>query len=126
MARHRHVAVWVDHAEARVFHLTEDSFTETTVHALEPTTHLRSKHGAGRHAEDRGPFYGEVAHALADADEILVVGPGTAKLELVKYVHKHAHQLVSKIVGLETVDHPTDRQLVAHARKVFLAADRMR
>lgn len=126
MARHRHVAVWVDHAEARVYHLTEDSFSETAVHALEPTTHLRSKHGAGRRAEDRGPFYKEVVHALADAEEILIVGPGSAKLELVKYVHAHAHELEARIIGLETVDHPTDRQLVAYARKVFLAADRMR
>jgi hypothetical protein len=31
-----------------------------------------------------------------------------------------------KIVGTETVDHPTDNQLVAHARKYFRTADRMR
>jgi hypothetical protein len=27
--------------------------------------------------------------------------------------------LEAKIVGVETVDHPTDRQLVAHARHYF-------
>jgi hypothetical protein len=34
--------------------------------------------------------------------------------------------LEPKIVGVETVDHPTDGQLVAHARRYFHAADRMR
>jgi hypothetical protein len=29
------------------------------------------------------------------------------------------------IVGVETVDHPSDAQLVAYARKYFIAADRM-
>ena len=29
------------------------------------------------------------------------------------------------IVGVETVDHPSDPQLVAHAKNYFMAADRM-
>jgi len=34
--------------------------------------------------------------------------------------------LVPKIIGVETADHPTDNQVVAHARSYFRAADRMR
>ena len=34
--------------------------------------------------------------------------------------------LKKKVVGVETIDHPSDGQLVAHARKYFSAADRMR
>ena len=30
-----------------------------------------------------------------------------------------------KVVGVETVDHPSDGQLVAYARKYFVAKDRM-
>jgi hypothetical protein len=30
------------------------------------------------------------------------------------------------IIGVETVDHPTDAQLVAYARQYFKGADRMR
>jgi hypothetical protein len=44
----------------------------------------------------------------------------------VKYVHQHAHALEPKIVGVETVDHPTDGQIVAYAKTYFLAADRLR
>jgi hypothetical protein len=34
--------------------------------------------------------------------------------------------MVAKIVGVETVDHPTDRQIIAYASKYFAKSDRMR
>jgi hypothetical protein len=78
------------------------------------------------HPADAQHYYRDVARALEDAAEILVVGPSTAKLEFIKYVHKHDHALEGRVVGVETVDHPTDGQLVAYARRYFRAADRMR
>jgi hypothetical protein len=32
---------------------------------------------------------------------------------------------VSKIVGVETADHPTGGEIVTHARRYFKASDRM-
>jgi hypothetical protein len=32
----------------------------------------------------------------------------------------------ARVVGVETVDHPSDGQLLAHARQYFQAADQMR
>lgn len=43
----------------------------------------------------------------------------------VKHIHSHEPALVRKVVGVETVDHPSDGQLVAYARKYFLAKDQM-
>lgn len=37
----------------------------------------------------------------------------------------HDVALVSKVVGVETVDHPSEGQLVAYAHKYFHARDRM-
>jgi hypothetical protein len=45
--------------------------------------------------------------------------------ELVKHIHHHDPKLMSVIVGVETVDHPSDGQLVAFARKYFSAKDRL-
>ncbi len=59
------------------------------------------------------------------AHEVLVVGPAQAKHELVKYLQHHMPQLAKKVIGVETVDHPTDGQLLEHARRFFRAADRM-
>ena len=68
-----------------------------------------------------------MAQAKPDVrEEILVVGPSTAKLGLIRYLHKHAHELEPRVVGVESVDHPTDGQLVAYARKYFRKVDRMR
>jgi hypothetical protein len=55
----------------------------------------------------------------------VVVGPAQAKLQLVKHIHAHEVALVPKLIGVETVDHPSDAQLVAYARKYFRAKDRM-
>jgi hypothetical protein len=62
--------------------------------------------------------------ALADANEILIVGPSTAKLHFLNHVHQHDHALLPKIVGLETVDHPSDGQLVAYAKEYFKTGHR--
>ncbi|MBM3489009.1 MAG: hypothetical protein FJX68_00945 [Alphaproteobacteria bacterium] len=55
-----------------------------------------------------------------------MVGPGTAKLALMRHLHGHAPAVERKVVAVETVDHPSDGQVVAYARKYFDAADRMR
>jgi len=123
----RHAAVWIDHKEARIFDVSDASFDVAQVNA--PKSHVhRHPHPTAEHEHpaDAQKFYHEVAHALANAEEILVLGPSTAKLELIKHVHKHDATLAPKIVGVETVDHPTDGQIAAYARKYFHAADRMK
>ncbi len=113
-----HAAVWIDHKQAKVFHVEEKRFDESLIHA--PNHQVHRDTSAAEH------YYHQVSQALAKAGEILVLGPGSAKLELVKHVHRHDHALVDKIVGVETVDHPTDKQIVAYVRKYFHDEDRMR
>jgi hypothetical protein len=50
-------------------------------------------------------------------------GPSTAKLQFERYLHEHDRALEVKIVGLETVDHPTDAQLVAYVKEYFDVPD---
>ena len=66
-----------------------------------------------------------IVKLLGGAQEILLVGPGSAKLELVKHIHEHDPKLMKLIAGVETVDHPSDAQLVAYARHYLGAADKM-
>lgn len=118
-----HAAVWLDHEQARIFHIGSDDFDESIVHA--PTHKVTS----GR--TDKGPlpelkaYFDRVVSAVGDAQEVLVLGPGTAKLDFIRHVHAHDARLAPRIVGVETVDHPTDGQLVAYIRKYFRAKDRM-
>ena len=123
----RHVAVWIDQQQARIYDIDAKSIDATKVEAPGRHVHrhptVTAEHA---HPHDAQHFYRDVVRALQDAEEILIVGPAKAKLELIKYVHKHHPALEPKIVGVETVDHPSDGQLVAHARRYFHAADRMR
>jgi hypothetical protein len=66
-----------------------------------------------------------VVEAIADAGAVLIPGPADTKTALMKYIRDHKPGMVHIIKGVETVDHPTDRQLVAHARAYFKADDRM-
>ena len=54
-----------------------------------------------------------------------ITGPSNAKTELMAHIEKHEPKLLKIILGVETVDHPTDNQLVAYARKYFKSADQM-
>lgn len=122
---HFHAVVWLDHAEARVFQFSREDVEKQAVHGHKHHLHHKSGAlGSGRDAADTA-FFAEIGQALADSGEILVVGPGAAKLEFIRYVHKSLPQLESKILGVETVDHPSDGQLLAYARKYFHAKDRM-
>lgn len=124
---HYHALVWIDHVEAHVMHISPDDVEKSVVHPKSPHHKLHSKVGTlghGRAPEDHD-YYHRVALALDGASEILIVGPAQAKLQLVKHIHAHDAALVSKVVGVETVDHPSDGQLVAYARKYFLAKDQM-
>lgn len=117
-----HAAVWIDHVEAKIFHVEPEGFDVTKVKA--PQHHFaRKAHEQGRHAGSED-FFHQVATALKDAEQILVVGPSSGKLDFIRHVHKHDHALTPKIVGVETLDHPTDNQLVAYVRHYFHAKDR--
>lgn len=126
--QHYHAVVWLDHREARVLFFDKETFEEVDLKEKGHKMHLHHKKGSvtGKRTPEDQHFFQEIVDALKPAQEWLVVGPGSAKLELVKHIHKHASQLSDHVVGVETVDHPTDRQLVAHARAYFKAADEMR
>ncbi len=125
----RHAAVWLDHEEAKIFHIDPEHVERAELHVAH---HLHRPHRTGGHAEIRRsvtedhPFFDEIAAHLVGAEEILVVGPAGAKLEFVAFVKEHHKDVARKIVGVEPSDHPTDGQLVAHVRRYFVAADRMR
>jgi len=123
-----HAVVWIDHVQAHVIHFSPDEVEQFVVRPHHP--HHKVHSSAGTLGDGRAPvdkdYFHRVAQALLCAEEILVVGPSQAKLHLLKHIHVYEAALVPKLIGLETVDHPTDAQLVAYARKYFRAKDRMR
>jgi stalled ribosome rescue protein Dom34 len=119
-----HAAVWIDRKEAKIFHIEPDGFEASHIKA--PHHHVTRKAEEQGHHAGNERFFHDVAEALEGAEEILVVGPSSAKLDFLRHVIKHDHALQAKILGVETLDHPTDGQLVAYVRHYFHAKDRLR
>ena len=124
---HYHAVVWIDHREARVFHFSPTEIDKLALRPDHPTKHIHHKAGSigSGHATADHEFLHAVAQSVADAGAILLTGPGKAKNELVAHIEQHDPKLKKLIAGIETVDHPSDGELVAHARKYFKAEDRM-
>jgi hypothetical protein len=115
------------HHEARVIHFNESDVKREHIHPQHPTRHIHHKAnsvGSGHSAEDQS-FFHAVIQALGTAGAVLITGPANAKHELVKHIERHAASMREHLAGVETLDHPTDGELVAHARQFFRAADRM-
>jgi len=123
-----HAVIWLDHEHAKVFHLDRESFDETVLkmpkHQIASRMKGRDSHHRGE-SHDQKEYFEAIVKAVDGSQEILVMGPGTAKLELVKHVHKNEPKVEGHIVGVESADHPTDGQILAHARRYFRAKDRM-
>jgi stalled ribosome rescue protein Dom34 len=62
-------------------------------------------------------YYDQIVSCIRDAESILILGPGEAKVELAKRLEKQA--LSERVVGIETVDKMTDRQIAARVRRQF-------
>ena len=127
MTGHNHSVVWIDHHEARVFHFSAEEVDRLVVRPNDPHVHIHHKAntiGSGHAPEDKA-FFEAVVEAIGGAGAILITGPGVAKTALVKYIARHDPAVMEHVAGIETVDHPANDALVAHARAYFKAADLM-
>jgi stalled ribosome rescue protein Dom34 len=115
-----HAVVWLDHKTAQILQFDAEHVQAQKVKAH---THHTAYHGSGVRTEHE--FFGEVCDALDGVQEVLVTGSHQAQADFRHYVEKHRPQRAKFIVGWEAVDHPSENQLVALARKWFLKFDRM-
>lgn len=125
------VGVWIDHRKAVIARIAGRSqeLTQVTSHMEK---HVRYSGAAQEDsAEDQrdrrftghlNKYYDEVVARIRDADSILILGPGEAKVELEERLRNQAFR--GRIVGIETVDKMTDRQVAARVRQRFLKSAR--
>ena len=121
------IGLWVDHRQAVIVVVT-DAGEETKRIVSNMEKHVRfssgsSEDGSQEDVRDRqfgnhlDSYYDKIVAVIRDADAIQIFGPGEAKGELEKRL-EHAG-LKGHIVGLETVDKMTDRQIAAKVREHF-------
>jgi hypothetical protein len=120
------VGVWIDHRKAVIVSLT-DKVENTTRIISDMEKHVRFSGGAQEAlAEDQhdrrftghlNKYYDKVVSCIRDADSILILGPGEAKVEL--RTRLESETLGGHVVGTETVDKMTDQQIAARVRQRF-------
>jgi len=127
----REVGVWIDHRKA-VIAIIAGKTEEMRQITSNMEKHVRYSGAAQEDsAEDQrdqrftghlNKYYDQVIGCIRDAESILIFGPGEAKIELEERLGREA--LRGRIVGVETVDKMTDRQVAARARQRFLKSKR--
>jgi len=121
------VGLWIDHRQAVIVIVT-DAGEETKRITSRMEKHVRfssgsSEDGSAEDVRDRqfanrpDRFYANVIAYIRDAESILILGPGEAKTGLEKRLE--SEKLNGRIVGVETVDKMTDRQIAAKVRQRF-------
>jgi stalled ribosome rescue protein Dom34 len=120
------VGLWIDHRQAVIVRLT-DGVQKTRRVMSDMEKHVRfSGRAETSSAEDQRDrrfaghlhkYYEKVASSVRDAESILILGPGEAKIELKTCLESGAFS--GRVVVVETVDKMTDRQIAAKVRQHF-------
>jgi hypothetical protein len=131
----KEVGLWMDHRKAVIVVVT-DKGEEIKLIVSKVEKQLRRSGGSplkGPYEASQVPaddsreraftghlniYYDAVIACIRDAEAILILGPGEAKGELKKRLE--SQELGGRIVGIETVDKMTDRQIAAKVRERFL------
>ena len=127
MADHFHAIIWIDHREAKIFYVDATDADRAVIDSHASGHHLQHKAnitGSGHQGVDR-EFFKRVIGALTHSGAILITGPANAKFELKNFIAESRPDLEKRISGVEALDHPSDGEMVALARKFFRADDRM-
>ena len=118
----KHAVIWIDQKEARIFEVDADKVERSIVDSPGPHIHRHANEVDLRvrnHPDDEHRYFRDVARTLrATVRFCLSVPPRPSSISSDTCI-EHDRPLEAKIVGIESADHPTDAQLVAHLRSYF-------
>jgi len=132
----KQMGMWIDHAKAVIVTLHDENVNTKQIESkVEPTFRLAggarqstpygpqdesTEHKAlERHKHQLHDYYKTVIQALEVADQILIMGPGEARTELIKAIEQEAPEMASRIRDVRPADKMTQNQLVAEVRNFF-------
>lgn len=130
----RKVGVWVDHRKPVIVFLAgqEEEIRHINSNVEKQIQRAKGSRSGGKFesqivpSDDRqqsgftehlNTYYSEIISCIRDAESILILGPGEAKVELKK--HLEHERLGGHVIGVETTDNMTDPQIAAKVRQHF-------
>ena len=139
----KNTGIWIDTREAIIIHV-ENEKTIRTEHILSGAERKpkvageKSKRtvrgGIGfdyetsqknKFKEDLKKYFAHVTETVADADQLYILGPAEAKLELEKEINRNP-ELSSKVLKVESCDSLTTNQIIEKVRTYFTERSRTR
>jgi stalled ribosome rescue protein Dom34 len=94
-------------------------FDSATTHAVKKGAHTHDTRQHASAVRSEHEFFGSVCDSLDGIAKVIVAGGHTGLADFKHYVTKHRPQTAPHILAYDVVDHPTENQLVAFARKRF-------
>lgn len=117
------VVVWLDPKEAYVFTLKTAGVEKSHLKKESVDHHRRHKKDIHMDSNEQH-YYHELALRLHGTDRLFLLGPSQSKTHFKNYLETHDDNgLAKKIIGLEILEHVTDNQILAAARKSFQKYD---
>jgi len=127
----KQIGVWVDHRKAVIVTLWEEKETVQVVHSEIETTgrpsgvetqyggqDMFSDDSLQRHSSVHlKKYYNDIAAYVKNADSIMLMGPGEAKVELHKSLERH--MMGEKIVEVLPADKMTEREITLKVRDYY-------
>jgi hypothetical protein len=131
----KEVGLWIDHRKAVIVTI-ENEVEVTREVRSNMEKHVRFSNGGGskEHMDSQGSssedvrdrqfgdhldtYYDGIISFVRDSDAIWIFGPGEAKVEFENRLKRD--NLGTRVVGIETVDKMTDRQIAAKVRDYYL------
>jgi hypothetical protein len=124
---HSHAIVWMDSREAHVFRFNVEDVDQDRLKAHMPFRKVHHKAGVigSGHPTADTEYFQQIIDALSGTREWILAGPGQAKDAFAVFLEKHPSRIESRLMRVEPMDHPTDGELLKHARQAFKAIDRL-
>lgn len=110
--------IWIDQEQARIFHFSDEVMERKRIRHGHKDHHSHQRSQLDQQREEKNLFSDAQAELQASS-RILIVGPSIAKHHFQNFLMEHHPAVARKVVGLETVDHPSDGQIAAMAKSYF-------
>ena len=115
-----HAVLLIDHQHAEVL-----QFDASHMQAQKLHSHHRYTRQHGSETRTEHALFAQACDALKGIGEVLVAGGHLAQGDFRHYLEKHRPEVLKQVTGWETVDHPSEGQLLALAKKHFNKVDKM-
>jgi len=110
--------VWIDRENAKLFEFSHEKMERRNLQSTHVDHHTHRFDAIEQRQREQTLFSELVTH-VSEAPKLLILGPGVAKHRFQNYLTEHFPALAKKVVACEAMDHPTDSQIAAFARRYF-------